>query len=321
MAHDMAIDAAELFGTIFEALIYGYSCALALDAIRTLKQRDRTHTSYVFLLAAFLLPVLATLHLAVDLYRIQHAFIALPTRVARMEFLSDVPNWSYIVKDGLYCTETFIADSILSYRCYVVWGRRLWAGLVPFVLCIGTIGCLSVANNQSGGIFQSEVDGFITSFWSFTLATNVVATSLITIPLARSERRMLHYAARDDLAPVITVVVESGGIYCCTCIITFIFFASRLNLQVLVLNTISSVIVVVFSLVLSRIGHRAGGHPSLKGSPSSRQFPSTPRERAHVTTLPRTAPVEIHMTRFIEHGSGKGDRGLDLGNKEDGLSV
>jgi hypothetical protein len=73
----------------------------------------------------------------------------------------------------------------------------------------------------------------------FLMYVCLFSTALILARLYLAERGQHIQLGRLTMRPVITVVLESGVIYCVTCIIGFALFFSGNNAQVIVLNGVS----------------------------------------------------------------------------------
>jgi len=142
-------------------------------------------------------------------------------------------------------------------------------------------------------IFNGLLQKFISMFWITTVVTNFLATTLILARLYLAERGQHIQLGRLTMRPVITVVLESGVIYCVTCIIGFALFFSGNNAQVIVLNGLNSLIIILFTSVLLRISNP--NHTTPNSFAHSRSTHSHPQH-----DIGARQPLEINVHRFIE---------------------
>ncbi len=101
--------------------------------------------------------LLATAQLAVDTANVFVAFLH-NDRAQRIAFLADVSTKLFSAKHCILISQLLVGDSFVvsnisgwttytkmsyrklfqSYRCWVVWGRRLWIVILPIMLSLGS---------------------------------------------------------------------------------------------------------------------------------------------------------------------------------------
>jgi len=138
---------------------------------------------------------------------------------------------------------TILSDSIVIWRAYVVWGRRLSVVIVPIVLLVG-VGFSSFARAfaQSRAShepkYATAFEETMIALSSLTLATNAVATSLVLSRIFALHIMMRRAERLDGLGSIIgqggtryrrllKILIESGGMYCLTWLILLCLVVTR----------------------------------------------------------------------------------------------
>ncbi|KAI9465746.1 hypothetical protein BJY52DRAFT_483989 [Lactarius psammicola] len=151
---------------------------------------------------------------------------------------SVIDLWGRVTTAQIVCQgiNSVLGDSIVIWRAWVVWGRRLSVVIAPLVLLFG------VAFSSFGGAYaQSRVladPSYLAVFSKFmialpplTLATNVTATTLIlwrVFAAHLSLRKVEHHGATVghgtvQLHRLLKILIESGGLYCLTWLLLLCF--------------------------------------------------------------------------------------------------
>jgi len=95
-----------------------------------------------------------------------------------------------VVTNALYGCCNFLSQSILIYRCWIVWGRNIYVVIIPSILTLAyipiwltSIGSVSVSNNE---LVITKWDwALISTSFSMSLAVNAVVTSLILFRIVK----------------------------------------------------------------------------------------------------------------------------------------
>jgi len=308
------LDNAELIGTLIETLFYGIALCLGLRTIsvfREQKRLGRLTVASIFSIAPYIMLTTATLHLAIDWYRSIYAFPNLPNKGARNLFLSSVKEWNYPVKDTLLGIQTWTADSILVYRCYLVWQKSPWVPLIPalcfiasFVSGWGVI--ITEGLKKDPNVFSGNLHRYIMIFFICTVSTTVTSTSLILLKIWLTRRQVT--GSRGNLlllSPSLTAFLESGAAYCTVVLLLFGFFFTGSAVQEVMLNTLSSLIPLLFSNILLKMAGVRGDSAIPEASvPSNGVFTSRNRTwgniQSQITSVParhEDLKVGVHITR------------------------
>jgi len=239
---------------------------------------------------------LATLHLIADWYRNIYALTSLDTREEARIWLAETKNWSYPLKDFVYGLSTCIGDALLVFRCYYVWNRRLLPIIVPTICFFATLatGNLVVYYEIKGKNPYSDphLNKAIIGAWSVFILNNVSSTALILLRLWMVRRAAATTTSpKHPTTPVVKMLLETGVVYCLSTIVVLVLFVYKPGAQLIVLNSISSLMPLLFCGMLLKISGRD-------------QFSSPLTARmGETTTQPDVSNgVHIEISRFIEMG-------------------
>ncbi|TBU49794.1 hypothetical protein BD309DRAFT_1014500 [Dichomitus squalens] len=257
----MAFSAAEskLVSIFVQCILYGIYTTLFINTTYALLwKRPMGHPlRYDMLWVSLLMFVVATMHVATNFSRIILAFAdhaGAPGGPAA--FFDELSNFTQMFGSTLYVIQTVLGDGMVLYRCYLVWGRSTRIIAFPVALLLGStatgIGILYSFDKvvPQASIFVVQLGHWITAFFSMTFATNVVCTVLVAYRIWSMNRK--HLAFRK-LRPLMLLIVESGAIYSATLLALLILYNVDSWFQYVVLDAISAVVGIVFSVIMLRI--------------------------------------------------------------------
>ncbi|KLO11938.1 hypothetical protein SCHPADRAFT_447293 [Schizopora paradoxa] len=214
-------------------------------------------------------------HIGVNFTRIIKAFIIFKNEPGGpAAFFNELSEFTQIFGSTIYIGQTLIGDGVAMYRCYLVWGRQFRVIAIPAFLLLGStasgIGILySFAKVvPEADIFVTELQHWITAFFSLTLATNLLCTALVALRIWAVNRAVLRGLAggaglRRSYRPVLFLVLESGAVYSATLTALLVLYKTSSWFQYVLLDAISSIVGLVFSMIIVRIGL---GITTLEGS-------------------------------------------------------
>ncbi|KAI0317496.1 hypothetical protein OF83DRAFT_1120947 [Amylostereum chailletii] len=153
--------------TILESLVNGIYTAIVVGTIFSLLTRGRLHAvQKPILLVMFLMYIFSTIHLAQrwQLYMLHQ------------------PQWSIMLGSTMLSVNTLLADFVLIWRCWKVWGRDwrvivlpVCSTLVGIAFCIISL----FAQSKPGAQLATHRNAFVHSaviFFSLSLATTLLVT-------------------------------------------------------------------------------------------------------------------------------------------------
>ncbi|KAF7352067.1 hypothetical protein MVEN_01169500 [Mycena venus] len=214
----------EFCTAIMDVLLYGVFIVLFFVSIQLLCRR-KTPGRMTFLMLSMAMAVMATtqfcLHiatttLALRLLRgaITNGQLTVPSNPIGDEHL----YWTLVlVQDCVLVTNTVITDSLLVYRCYLVWGRphKIFV-IVPILLMLGTLATgyvTSYDEDYSNGPyhFDPRIVFTLNLFNNFIL---MMLTAGRIWWVTRTQRAVFGSEFTPRYNAAIAIILESGAIYC-----------------------------------------------------------------------------------------------------------
>ncbi|KAF9477285.1 hypothetical protein BDN70DRAFT_862120 [Pholiota conissans] len=260
MPSSIGLDSVTLVSIFVEAILYGLFTALfvASTFILLRKFRRPKHISNKpLLIASFTMFILATVHIGTDLRRLMDAFLRSPDPVAA---LGQVNTPISLLKNTTYALQTLVGDAFILYRLYLVWNgdkRVVVPILICFVASIGVgIGALQAFAKAAPDalVFIVSLEHWIVSFFALTLFTNLCSTFLIACRTWWVHRRTRGIMkSGENVLPAMVLIIESGSIYSACLIILLVLYLSGSFAQYILLDAVTQVIGVVFTLVIVRV--------------------------------------------------------------------
>jgi len=142
-----------------------------------------------------------------------------------------------IAKDTASVVSFWLADSLIIYRTYIVWGGNLWIIIIPCILFMAAVGSsivLLVETARPGAGFGNPlISKFGTAFWSISVSLNVISTILIAGMLLYHDRKLrrLGFQGNGPYTGIAAVLAESAALYSICGLIYIPLFARNMDLQ------------------------------------------------------------------------------------------
>ncbi|RDX48938.1 hypothetical protein OH76DRAFT_1351387 [Lentinus brumalis] len=321
-ADSFPLPRAELFALFLESLLFGAFAVLYFISIWILMYREHRHgrskvNKWMFATATTMF-VLALAHLCFDVQRAVDGFIVHGgTPTGTNEFYSWLSNPTHVGKSVIYITQTLVGDCFVTYRLYVVWSRSHLVLILPTLLLIGTAIagygiCYELTQIKGvGAIFENNLVPWITSFFSLSLTTNVLATLLITGRIMWSNHRVKKYRAGYAAITrwgVIETIVQSAAIYSAALVSLLATYVAGSNAQYVCLDALQPLIGVVFTLIIIRVGLNEtasdAGHGVSQDSRIAAAPPHSPHHAQHYAMRPLAINVSVSQTHDAESLDG-----------------
>ncbi|KAJ8516293.1 hypothetical protein ONZ45_g6388 [Pleurotus djamor] len=203
-------------------------------------------------------------HWVINITRLFEAFIyraeAAGGPTAYYATLSEAKN---VAKSVLYVFQCLLADSIMVFRVYHVWGRNWKITLFPLLTTVGLLItcagiCYQIAVSKPGvDPFSPECGRWVLGCFTLTLVTNIYSTSLIAYKLWSTTRPLQKLQicshSRPQITRILYIVVESAFIYSAFTLATFVSYLVRSNVQFPGLDSTSPIVGLVFCLIIVRV--------------------------------------------------------------------
>ncbi|KAF7371121.1 hypothetical protein MSAN_00747300 [Mycena sanguinolenta] len=214
---------------------------------------------------------MSTMHVCVGLVRGLTAFIGqenVPD--GALAYFAEIWLWISIFKQALYATNNIVADGLVIYRCYIVWGSNFKVIVVPIIMLIATSVCGYLAGfnfsqvKPGEDVFVSNIAEWGTALFSLSLSTNIVVISLIAMTvlvagriywIARTTRRLLGSSTSSrKYQNAVAIILESGAIYSVSLMTLLILYCLKTNAQYIVYDALAQIMGIAPTLIIVRVG-------------------------------------------------------------------
>ncbi|KZT60410.1 hypothetical protein CALCODRAFT_515391 [Calocera cornea HHB12733] len=326
MADSLPLDTANLAGMFCGSTLYGVFVVLFVLCLHTLLYRRNTeNANYVLIIGVVAMFLLNTIVLALSFSRCLDAFVVMRDGPGGpVAYLQNLASWKEVARTALTLCYAVLADVILIYRCWVVWGRRLIVIAIPLIvlaggICMDILMVITIASLSSGaGIFFSTLQGRVTAALSIILAQNIIVTSLIVYRIYRVSKSKVG-AAVGDLLPIISIIIESGLVFLATIFIFLMTYVTSSNAQFILVDSINPMIGITFSALTIRVSQA-----SAKSANSSQEFQtrSQPqRSASYRKPIHLTRSQQIPLPALPETAISKGQYPITMAQTESGFAV
>ncbi|KAJ6500617.1 hypothetical protein C8R45DRAFT_820144 [Mycena sanguinolenta] len=321
-------DKAGLLSTVLESLLYGFSLLMFIATlVILLRGQPWAQVNRPMLVVACCLFILSTIHLAVDINRLNIGLILDRNTYPNgpSAFFANPSENTFVFKNAVYSFQTVLGDGVVIYRCYKVW-KSVWVIIFPCMLWVGVAGkffvtaagsvysCTRPASTDTADIFVKELGQWITAFYSMTFSCNLVATALLATRLYMIHRGVRHSRVGNGRTMgILLIIVDAGALYSMTLLAALITFALKTNGQYVVLDMVTPIISIAFYMVIVRVG--IARHNSSRSNTSNGTAPRVPMSRQDPSGG-RSKPmhVRIQVEHEMESGRRSPEKGEDPGD-------
>jgi len=184
---------------MFETFLYGLYFILFAICLYVLGQRKNT-AHWILLTFAIAMFTIATADIIYTYYLIFTKLFKVG-----LSFTDLRPKY------WLYVTNNALADTLLLYRCYAIWGCKVRVVLGPIILLVAGTAC--------GYIFEGSQPHLFKYAWIYptlTLILNLLVTALTAGRIwwfARNAQRLLGQNIVQRYNTTVAILIESGFIY------------------------------------------------------------------------------------------------------------
>uniref|UniRef100_A0A0W0F1M6 Uncharacterized protein n=1 Tax=Moniliophthora roreri TaxID=221103 RepID=A0A0W0F1M6_MONRR len=268
-ASEFPLDVAGAISVWFETLLYGiYTCLFFSYAYLTLRKRMLfTVPSKVFFIGTCIMYANCTAHIALNLYRLLRGYVYLRDSVGPGNYFNDLGRMDNIAHDALNAIQTWMGDSLIIYRCYLVWGNNPYVIILPVLLLVVSIVSNSVALHlftqvPLGTIFSPTLLAWMNTIYATAFAQNALTTGLIAYRIWRQEMSSRAAGLRggsseSSLLPAVRIMVESAALYMALLLCLIVLYAQGHNGQFVMQEASVPAIGIVFCLISVRLSLRS----------------------------------------------------------------
>jgi hypothetical protein len=229
-----------LGAVLLESFFYGlYTVLFSICAYVLLRRRRKIHWILPFFAVAMY--SLATADMAYTLW-------LLFGKLLKLDLSYQALRWKF----WLYVTNNVLADTLLLYRCYVVWDYDKRVVVGPALLLIAATVC--------GYLFEGSTSTTLfTNSWVYPLATlflNVILTILTASRiwfLSQKARRLLDPSLLQQYNVTLSILIESGFVYSLYMVLDLAFHKDPSGSIVLDASLIQ-IVGIMPTLIIAQIG-------------------------------------------------------------------
>ncbi|KLO05655.1 hypothetical protein SCHPADRAFT_946726 [Schizopora paradoxa] len=260
---DLWLERSNFSGELLGGIAYGvHLCVFATAMYFTLKAPKKDKISICMMVAISALFSLATI------------MVGCNTKFNEIMWIDgrDIPggpnawlNLEYNMVEGLlgnsaFVASSFIADGILIYRLFVIWGNNYFL-LMPSILTLiasTVLGALATFQAAApGSTFWSHTTVIlILPYWSLSVSLNILISLAIVVRLLTSRRSVTKTLGAEHAkmyTSISAMIVESAAINSVTGLILIICYARESNVQNLLLPVYDHAICIAPELIALRV--------------------------------------------------------------------
>ncbi|KAF9460683.1 hypothetical protein BDZ94DRAFT_891099 [Collybia nuda] len=244
--------------------------------------KSRNNLNYLMLFAAIWLFTFSTLDLIFGFQlNISAFFIAKDGPTA---YFTETSNWVNVMKLITFIAQTFMADSILLYRCWIIYNRRWKVVIIPILMWLAETVCGAIAVSiettlGNSSILTRTLAPFIISMLTLTLSTNILVTSLMVFRIRLIQiniNQLMMDGARAPTSPtirnVLLILIESGAVYTAAILMLLCTYIIAHNASYLISDCLVQIIGIVFNLILIRVARGTAIQPITETPPTILEF-------------------------------------------------
>ncbi|KAH8116298.1 hypothetical protein DFH11DRAFT_1828069 [Phellopilus nigrolimitatus] len=308
----VTVDEAYLIGGWMASALWGGYTVLFGASIYFMCTKRRAELRKPTTWLMVLMYCLATAHIFMALRRIILALIILrDVPPGPQAYLFNIGDHLNRVKDIIYITNLLLGDSIIIWRCYVVWGKVPWIIILPIIMLLGEAiaGYGAIAQYFASNPKLEDAIAWGTAMFTVSMATNIIVTSLTagriwwllrpTKGLRNSDGRYIR---------IVLLVIESGAVIAAAKLCEFVLFrldpptppgqhpmyiVFEMMPQITVRIMPTLIIVVVNAGLTSTTTYVSGGVAPSSSAPPAKIMFRTPRSRFGDTTTGINSATEV----------------------------
>ncbi|KAF9527334.1 hypothetical protein CPB83DRAFT_401501 [Crepidotus variabilis] len=318
MADPLSLTLTQFTGMFVQAILFGIllvTFGFCLHALFSYRGRWKRWNNINWLMVFFttLTFGLAVFDICLNFYLNLKAFVLLQGQMDPADAFSNTSKWNSVTKSALVHIQALLGDSMLVYRCWIVWNRSFLPILVSLVLWLAatsiTVWFIYLEVTMKNGLVISAklLTPAITTFWAITITLNIITTALLVYCIWRVElnnkslRSTYSRNRPSSLGKVIRYVIESGLLYTLFSIMTFITVVTGSNGPYIMGNADVMIVPIAFNLIIIRTSRIASHSESttFAGSRVSGALAFNPMSltKDNVTNVTIEEGVSVIVTR------------------------
>ncbi|TFK60943.1 hypothetical protein BDN72DRAFT_490275 [Pluteus cervinus] len=281
---------------VVEVFLYGIYIPLFALCVYLMSRRQEQTRLWALLIPTVVMFFLATADVAITLeILLAHTDLILTTE----QLTSEVLDLAF-PKNMLFTVNNFVADSLLMYRCYAIWGFNKYIIIPPAVTGIsGTVFSFIVQSSP----LTSPLRRYILVYGWCIVVTNVYLTAVTAGKIwwaTRRSRFVLEARQVKRYNLIITAIIESGAIYSGCVLITLV--ATIGNYSIIPNAIYSKMVCITPALIVVQLGlDNAFRTPSQLEASDRPAFPTIPATSTRSVVLD-TLSLGLSARSFTSQG-------------------
>ncbi|EJC99624.1 uncharacterized protein FOMMEDRAFT_93135 [Fomitiporia mediterranea MF3/22] len=162
--------------------------------------------------------------------------------------------------DAAYIIANILADGVLIYRIFVLWGRNYLILGIPVlsyfaIIALGILVVYQAAQPGANLWIHSEIP-IVVPYWSLSIALNIVITLAIAYRMLKSRRTVIQTLGQEHskiYTSVTSMLIESAALYSVTGIVYIVCYARNSTIQNAVLPIMDQVVCIAPELIVMRV--------------------------------------------------------------------
>ncbi|KAJ8522333.1 hypothetical protein ONZ45_g1112 [Pleurotus djamor] len=278
----LPIEVAGAASVCAELFLYGVFTCLFIETvyISIKKRRSQTRPSQIFFFGSWVMFIVATTHITLNVYRLLRGYVFLRNTVGPDSYFADLGRWDNIAHDATNAIMTWLGDGLAIYRCYLIWDT-IYVVILPICLMAVSIVSNSVALHlftevSLGSIFSPTLVHWMNTLYSVALVQNVITTGLIAYHIYGHERRNRQHGVVSwsltpsaGLIPLVRIIVESAMGYTAILIVLIVLYALDNNGQYIMQECSVPAVGIVFTLISVRLAMHSSRALKTSTAPNS----------------------------------------------------
>ncbi|KAF9460444.1 hypothetical protein BDZ94DRAFT_1169596 [Collybia nuda] len=241
MAPPFSLPLAQLVGLFMESILFGVflvSFCACINALVFGGRKIVTWSDRIFLGIVLAMGFIAVWNVSLLFKNIVDAFINYTGPGGPTHVFSNLSDWVTVSRGFSYGVQTLLGDSILIYRCWMIYLEKWLVVIFPILMWFGIFVCVLAACIIESNLGQSsftakELAPFGTGFVSLTLSLNIIVTSMIAFRIWQTYTHSAKYINTDStsghptMKRVMLTIIESGAIYSTALLVLLGAFVSK----------------------------------------------------------------------------------------------
>ncbi|KAK0227564.1 hypothetical protein IW262DRAFT_1454709 [Armillaria fumosa] len=236
--------------TLLESLTHGIYTTVVVFTLWMIAVNEKPRARIIMGVVIVVMYLLATLHLAVRWCYVRGSFIIHgQTDETSFDYLWNAPKWM-LTSTATFIINTTIADFVVVWRCWNVWGQKWIVAAIPSfcnVVGIGTSLYQQATTPPPGSAWSAAQIDWLLPYFCISVSVTVGCTSLIVFKIWNTQHEtdkftQLKSQRCHNFNRVIYTVVESAAMYAASMIITLGFYqhgALNANFPIVITSTIT----------------------------------------------------------------------------------